>query len=76
MAGWTTTQQNLTGDGEPVRVDVGLVTASSFDVLGTTPILGRGITPAGVSSSMTSRSKKAWTASSESSAGRCQRWRR
>ncbi len=44
VAGWTTTQQNLTGDGEPVRVDVGLVTANTFDVLGTTPIVGRGIT--------------------------------
>ena len=31
VAGWTTAQQNLTGDGEPVRVGVGLVTANTFD---------------------------------------------
>ena len=29
-----TAQQNLTGDGEPVRVGVGLVTANAFEVLG------------------------------------------
>lgn len=46
VAGWTTTQQNLTGDGEPERVDVGLVTANTFDVLGAAPIVGRGITSA------------------------------
>ncbi len=42
MAGWTTAQQNLTGDGEPVRVGVGLVTANTFEVLGATPLLGPG----------------------------------
>ena len=31
VAGWTSAQQNLTGDGEPVRVGVGLVTANTFD---------------------------------------------
>jgi putative ABC transport system permease protein len=41
VAGWTTAQQNLTGDGEPVRVGVGLVTANTFDVLGAVPLLGR-----------------------------------
>ena len=46
VAGWTTAQQNLTGDGEPVRVGVGLVTANIFDVLGTTPLLGRVIAAA------------------------------
>ncbi len=46
VAGWTTGQQNLTGDGEPVRVGVGLVTANTFDVLGAAPLLGRTIAPA------------------------------
>ncbi|MGD9905227.1 MAG: ABC transporter permease [Vicinamibacterales bacterium] len=46
VAGWTSAQQNLTGDGEPLRVGVGLVTANTFDVLGATPLLGRVIAPA------------------------------
>ncbi len=46
VAGWDTAQQNLTGDGEPVRVGVGRVTANTFDVLGATPLLGRVITAA------------------------------
>jgi len=46
VAGWTSAQQNLTGDGEPLRVGVGLVTANTFDVLGATPLLGRMIAPA------------------------------
>ncbi len=41
VAGWTSAQQNLTGDGEPVRVGVGLVTANTFEVLGAAPLLGR-----------------------------------
>jgi putative ABC transport system permease protein len=41
IAGWSTGQQNLTGDGEPVRVGVGLVTANAFQVLGARPLLGR-----------------------------------
>src|ERR671922_710988 len=41
IAGWTTGQQNLTGDGEPVRVGVGFVTANTMDVLGARPLLGR-----------------------------------
>ncbi len=45
MAAWATGQQNLTGDGDPVRVGVGLVTANTFDVLGATPVLGRTIRP-------------------------------
>ena len=45
VAGWTTEQQTLTGDGEPARVGVGLVTANTFDVLGAHPILGRTISP-------------------------------
>jgi predicted permease len=44
VAGWSTGQQNLTGDGEPVRVGVGFVTANTFDVLGTRPLLGRTFT--------------------------------
>jgi putative ABC transport system permease protein len=46
VAGWTTAQQNLTGDGEPIRVGVGLVTANVFDVLGARPLLGRAIAAA------------------------------
>jgi len=40
--GWTTAQQNLTGDGDPVRVNAGLVTANTFDVLGAAPLLRQG----------------------------------
>jgi len=46
VAGWTTSQQNLTGDGEPERITVGLVTANTFSVLGAVPLLGRAIAPA------------------------------
>ena len=45
VAAWGTGQQNLTGDGDPVRVGVGTVTANTFDVLGATPALGRTIRP-------------------------------
>jgi predicted permease len=45
IGAWTAGQQNLTGDGEPLRVGVGFVTANLFDVLGVRPALGRGITP-------------------------------
>ena len=38
------TFQNLTDAGEPVRLTVGLVSANIFDVLGTTPLLGRMLT--------------------------------
>ena len=41
VAMWTTGQQNLTGAGEPVRLGVGLVSANTFDVLGTRPLVGR-----------------------------------
>ena len=34
IAAWNTGQQNLTGDGEPIRIGVGFVTANLFDVLG------------------------------------------
>jgi putative ABC transport system permease protein len=46
VASWNTGQQNLTGDGEPLRVGVGFVTANLFDVLGARPMLGRTITAA------------------------------
>ena len=46
VAGWTTGQQNLTGDGDPLRVGVGFVTANTFDVLGARPLYGRTITDA------------------------------
>jgi predicted permease len=41
VAAWASGQQNLTGDGEPVRVGVGFVTANTFDVLGARPLAGR-----------------------------------
>jgi predicted permease len=41
IAAFTGGQQNLTGDGEPIRVGVGFVSANTFDVLGARPLLGR-----------------------------------
>jgi predicted permease len=41
VAAWSSGQQNLTGDGEPVRVGVGFVTANTLEVLGARPLLGR-----------------------------------
>ena len=41
VAFWANTFQNLTEAGEPVRLGVGLVSANTFDVLGTAPLLGR-----------------------------------
>jgi putative ABC transport system permease protein len=38
---WTSAFQNLTDAGDPVRLNVGLVSANTFDVLGTRPLLGR-----------------------------------
>ena len=46
VAGWTSGQQNLTGDGEPIRIGVGFVTANTFDVLGARPLYGRVISDA------------------------------
>lgn len=46
VAGWGTTQQNLTGAGEPRRIGVGQVTANTFSVLGARPLLGRDFTAA------------------------------
>jgi len=45
VAAWSSGQQNLTGDGDPVRVGVGSVTANTFEVLGAAPLLGRTIRP-------------------------------
>jgi len=45
VAGWTSGQQNLTGNGVPLRVGVGYVTANTFEVLGARPALGRVIAP-------------------------------
>ena len=44
IAAWSPGQQNLTGDGEPLRIGVGSVTANLFDVLGSRPLLGRTFT--------------------------------
>jgi putative ABC transport system permease protein len=45
IGSWNSGQQNLTGDGEPIRIGVGFVTANLFDVLGARPIHGRAISP-------------------------------
>nr|ART90501.1 hypothetical protein [uncultured bacterium] len=44
IAAWSTGAQNLTGDGEPLRVGVGFVNANLFDVLGARPMIGRPMT--------------------------------
>ena len=44
VAFWVSTAQNLTDAGEPVRLNVGLVSANTFDVLGTRPLIGRALT--------------------------------
>lgn len=41
VAFWNSNFQNLTGVGEPVRLNVGVLSANTFDVLGTRPLLGR-----------------------------------
>src|SRR5687767_4705118 len=46
VAAWSTGQQNLTGDGEPVRVGIGFLTANTLDVLGARPMIGRMFTAA------------------------------
>ncbi len=46
VAFWANTFQNLTDAGDPVRLTVGLVSANTFDVLGTRPVLGRALTAA------------------------------
>jgi len=44
IAAWQTTRQNLTGDAEPLRIGVGLVSSNLFEVLGVRPALGRTFT--------------------------------
>jgi putative ABC transport system permease protein len=44
VAAWDSNRANLTGDAEPVRIGIAGVTASTFETLGTAPILGRGFT--------------------------------
>jgi predicted permease len=41
VAFWANTSQNLTDAGEPVRLTTGLISANTFDVLGSRPRLGR-----------------------------------
>ncbi len=44
VAAWETDRANLTGEGEPVRLGIALVTANTFETLGASPLLGRGFT--------------------------------
>ena len=44
VAAWDSGQANLTGDGEPARVGLALVTPNLFATLGATPLLGRTFT--------------------------------
>ena len=46
VAFWANTSQNLTEAGEPVRLTVGLISANTFGVLGTRPLIGRAFTAA------------------------------
>jgi putative ABC transport system permease protein len=41
MAAYRRLPMNLTGDGDPVRVDTAAFSATAFDVLGTKPLIGR-----------------------------------
>ena len=41
---WNTGAANLTGDGDPIRVGAGAITANTFDVLGASPLFGRPFT--------------------------------
>jgi putative ABC transport system permease protein len=45
IAAWSVGQQNMTGDGQPLRITVGLVSVNLFDVLGTRPFMGRRFSP-------------------------------
>jgi predicted permease len=46
VAAWSSTQANLTGDGEPVRVGAARITTNTFDVLGAALLAGRGFSDA------------------------------
>ena len=41
VAFWSSAFQNLTDAGDPVRLNVGVVSANTLDVLGTRPLMGR-----------------------------------
>ena len=45
MAAMTASAVDLTGDGEPVRLDAGVVTPAFFSALGVPPVLGRAFRP-------------------------------
>jgi putative ABC transport system permease protein len=45
MAAFSATTADLTGDGDPIQVPIATVTATFFDVLGVTPLLGRTFQP-------------------------------
>lgn len=45
LAAFTGTTADLTGVGEPVRIGAAVVWPNMFDVLGVSPVLGRGFTP-------------------------------
>ncbi len=44
VAAWETDRANLTGEGEPARLGIALVTGNTFETLGVSPILGRSFT--------------------------------
>ncbi|MFN7978722.1 MAG: ABC transporter permease [Vicinamibacterales bacterium] len=79
IAAWDTTPVNVTGDGEPVRLVAGRVTANTFTTLGTRPLLGRDFTaaddvperPPRSSCSGTRCGRRATAATPASSAGGC-----
>ena len=43
LAGVFTFQNSLTGEGDPIQIDVGFVTWNFFSVLGVQPVLGRAL---------------------------------
>ncbi len=46
LAAWRTTSGNLIGEGDPIVVRAGQVSASMFPILGVEPVLGRNFRPA------------------------------
>jgi putative ABC transport system permease protein len=45
VAAWSSSQANLTGDGDAVRVGIAAVTSNTFSTLGAEPLLGRVFRP-------------------------------